>query len=460
MATEILVFVPGVLGSELWDGGEKIWPGSLFEALNGFSNAKFNTLMKPSLEARDIVRKAAGGFVGVYNTWIRAFEAIERNQSRLFAERPPIGPQTLYPFPYDWRIDLRTVTDRFAAFLEDILKKTPDADLKLVCHSLGGLIARYYLESGKFNGKPAFAKISLLATLGTPHNGAPIAFAGATGLHQTSFLSEDQSTTLANDPRYPALFQIFPDPTHPFIWAKDTANALKVHTVDQVAPSFGLNTSNIKAWKDFRAGLTGKAPNGVRYFYFVGTRYQTLVRLLWDGNKALEKIELDDAGDGTVSLPGAMDPTIQTEFAGKSHVDLIETREVRVTLAALFRAVTVLSAKELAPHLTVSVRDRMVSTKDRVHVLVEFLPEITRFEGDLTWQRAKDDSPPDAPVFQDVTVIPARQIQLAGPDIGYVVLKAGPVPYSGIYRAVITAKGDPNPNYGPAFVVQQQTPKN
>jgi triacylglycerol esterase/lipase EstA (alpha/beta hydrolase family) len=47
-----------------------------------------------------------------------------------------------------------------------------DVEISLVAHSMGGLVARYHLESGHFKGRPGFGRVRRLLTLGTPHNGA------------------------------------------------------------------------------------------------------------------------------------------------------------------------------------------------------------------------------------------------------------------------------------------------
>jgi hypothetical protein len=459
MATEILVFIPGTLGSELWDGREKVWPGSAWEAITGFSDARFQQLLKPGLTPRDIVRSAAGGFIGIYDKWIEAFEAISRGGQRLFREHPDAGKtKTLYVFPYDWRVDLTATATLLADLLDSIVAKTADADIKLACHSMGGVLARYYLESGVFTTRSAFSHISLLVTLGTPHNGATAAYAAATGLDKTNFLSYEQTKTLANDTRYLSIYQLFPASTHSFIWSLHPTSSIKDYSADDAAlvAKFGLTTAGLTAWTTFRAALTGKRPTHVRYFFIVGSRQETLVRLLWDG-ATLQRVELDDAGDGTVSLPGAMDAATQSEFVGKSHVSLIETLPARRTLAALFGAETLFAAAELTPHITLAVRDLAVSTEDEIHVQIEFVPATDRFKGELTFERAviPDSGEPTTPLrFAAIPAPPATPVELIGTAFTYVTLKAKSLEFRGIYRPVVQEAGKPGAVVGPAFAVQ------
>ena len=82
--------------------------------------------------------------------------------------------QQFLKFPYDWRASNRWAAEALDAFirpkLHDWRKGDGGADAKLwlVCHSMGGLVARYFLEH---LGGAAITR--RLITLGTPHRGSP-----------------------------------------------------------------------------------------------------------------------------------------------------------------------------------------------------------------------------------------------------------------------------------------------
>jgi hypothetical protein len=215
-----------------------------------------------------------------------------------------------------------------------------------------------------------------------------------------------------------------------------------------------LTAPGLTAWTTFRAALTGNRPKHVRYFFIVGSRQETLVRLVWNG-ATLTRIELEDAGDGTVSLPGAMDAATQSEFVGKSHVSLIETRPARQTLAALFGAETLFAAAELTAHVTLAVRDLAVSIEDEIHVQIEFVPAIDRFKGALTFERAVVTGPTvPTGLLTFAAIPPVVPVELIGTAFTYVTLKAGPLEIDGIYRPVLTQEGKAGTTIGPAFAVQ------
>ncbi|MFD6802727.1 lipase family alpha/beta hydrolase [Streptomyces cyaneofuscatus] len=72
--------------------------------------------------------------------------------------------------------DLRTAAELLGRHVEEICARTGQREVDIVGHSLGGLIARYYVQ--RLGGDH---RVRTLATLGTPHGGTAVA-PGA-GLH-------------------------------------------------------------------------------------------------------------------------------------------------------------------------------------------------------------------------------------------------------------------------------------
>ena len=87
---------------------------------------------------------------------------------------PGVPAGNLIPVAYDWRLSCRYNGKRLGTIVEPALKRWrdqggpyADAQVVFVCHSMGGLIARWYIE--KCGGAEITRK---LITLGTPYRGA------------------------------------------------------------------------------------------------------------------------------------------------------------------------------------------------------------------------------------------------------------------------------------------------
>lgn len=66
--------------------------------------------------------------------------------------------------------DLRTAAEALGRRIEAVLARTGRTEVDLVGHSLGGLVARYYVQ--RLDGD---ARVRTLVTLGTPHAGTSVA---------------------------------------------------------------------------------------------------------------------------------------------------------------------------------------------------------------------------------------------------------------------------------------------
>ena len=80
----------------------------------------------------------------------------------------------VYPYGYDWRLDLRETAGGLDDFVNYVLEETETDQVNIVDHSLGGLLARYYVTSDTTRA----AKVEQVISLGTPFLGAPKALKG------------------------------------------------------------------------------------------------------------------------------------------------------------------------------------------------------------------------------------------------------------------------------------------
>lgn len=174
MFQDIIVVVPGIFGSRLeHENGDLAYDlsiGSLWHTLRTLTGPGL-TEVSSAGEPLDGVRATAlfnyqmlPGFFGVddYDTLL----------DRLRRAAPDPKRQVL-TFPYDWRGSNRFSAERLERFIRPILhqwrKDSGNADAKVwfVCHSMGGLVARYFCE---YLGGSDITRE--LVTIGTPHRGA------------------------------------------------------------------------------------------------------------------------------------------------------------------------------------------------------------------------------------------------------------------------------------------------
>jgi hypothetical protein len=251
----VVVFLPGILGSELQLGGQRVWPTTIA------TEPAFQALLDDRLVATDIIRRAFG--ITFYEPLIDLLDRVGYRES----------DRTLHVWPYDWRRDLRSMAAMFADFLDRIV--APDTGTTLLTHSMGGLIARTYLESLEYRGRPGRIAVRRLITLGTPHRGAPLAFlyiAGAAGLR---VLSNDHARRLAADSRYPSIYQLLPPDNEAYLFDENGVRATLDAVPSEVAE---LNPASIRAMRAWRAGLDLTA-GGVPIDAFATAKLDTVASL-------------------------------------------------------------------------------------------------------------------------------------------------------------------------------------
>ncbi len=370
------------MGSTLYLGEELIWPGSPTELLLPYG--KMTQLMRPELEARGLILRFTI-FSTQYQSLIDDLNACDFTE----AATPP----TLFLYPYDWRKANETAADGLADLLDAACAQHgPGVEISLVAHSMGGLVARHYLESGRFTARPGYAAVRRLVTLATPHRGSPLALTAAMGKEKRLFLSADQVLQLASDPRYPSLYQLLPPRDEPFVWDFDVdGEYAPVDVFDpREAAALGLVDANLQAAARFHAtlDLAGR-PAAVRYFFFVGTRQVTpSASALQRAGRAADvvNIEPEDAGDGTVPVWSAGITGIQNRPVGGEHGTIYQNGDLRRTLGALLGKAGVLAA---ADGIELALRDPVVEPGQIVHAALTFASARISVDGELRLERAE-----------------------------------------------------------------------
>jgi len=150
-----VVFVPGLMGSELWLGNERVWPN----VKTIFKNPElFSYPSKVPLEPRGIVNE-----VVIVPNLIKQ-DQYNRLGDYLVEELGYQRGVDYFEFPYDWRQDVRTSARQLGEMIESLHLSQ---QVTLIGHSLGTMVSRYYIE--RLGGKSRVERIMLL---GGPHAGA------------------------------------------------------------------------------------------------------------------------------------------------------------------------------------------------------------------------------------------------------------------------------------------------
>ena len=189
---DLVVVIPGILGSTLARQGSLVWApsaGVVWEAIRSFGTSLDALTLPVDLgdgHPGDGVEPVAlmpdlHLLPGLWTANIGYDRLLQWLTSRFTLELPdptdPLRPANLLPFPYDWRLSNRFNARRLKAEVEPALERwrsqggaAREARLIFICHSMGGLLARWYVEQ-----EGGAAHTRKLITIGTPHRGAAAA---------------------------------------------------------------------------------------------------------------------------------------------------------------------------------------------------------------------------------------------------------------------------------------------
>jgi pSer/pThr/pTyr-binding forkhead associated (FHA) protein len=150
-----VVFIPGLMGSELWLGNERVWPS----VKTLFTNPElFIYPSKIPLEPRNIVDE-----VVIVPNLIK-LDQYNRLGDYLVDELNFRREVDFFEFPYDWRQDVRTSAAQLGQLIDSLPSNQP---VIIIGHSLGTMVTRYYVEC--LGGDKRVERVILM---GGPHKGA------------------------------------------------------------------------------------------------------------------------------------------------------------------------------------------------------------------------------------------------------------------------------------------------
>src|SRR3984893_2294747 len=175
--SDVIVLVPGILGSVLVKDGREVWGSSgssVGHNLITFGGA-LNMLELPHEIGHDDPKDGVTALYGPKFWKADGYGRLANHLKERFTLTPATNGQTgnLLEFPYDWRLsnqlNAQRLSERVVPLLERWRQSTsnPNAKLIFICHSMGGLVARYFLEV--LGGRELVSK---LITIGTPYQGS------------------------------------------------------------------------------------------------------------------------------------------------------------------------------------------------------------------------------------------------------------------------------------------------
>ncbi|HNM30151.1 MAG TPA: CHAT domain-containing protein [Chitinophagales bacterium] len=116
----VIVMLPGILGSNLSKDGHEIYL-SIDDIMAG-KMTQLN-MQATNVKATSLIKKFYGKFAKEFD-----------------------NDYDVAVFPYDWRLDLRKEADRLNDYITNILHRTGNHSIKIVAHSMGGLVVRSFIQ--------------------------------------------------------------------------------------------------------------------------------------------------------------------------------------------------------------------------------------------------------------------------------------------------------------------------
>lgn len=310
--------IPGLIGSVLSKDGVALWgtsPGALWRVVAG------NALDQLELRGADDEEDDLGDGITA-TSLVENMEIVpglwkQGGYSRL-ADRLVQGMnltrgENYFEFPYDWRRSNRVSAKKLAAAVPEWLAAwrtksgNPNAKVVFVVHSMGGLVARYFVECLE-----GWKITKTILSFGTPYKGSGNAlgflcngFAWKIGPVQ-AFDGTDAIRS------FDSIYQLLP--TYPFV-AAETGELRRVSEIElpNVDRSRAIAArafhEEIRTAQERNAATDAYQRSGTQVRPVVGTEQPTIQSAAWDGARLsllMSHEGSDQPGDGTVPRVSAI----------------------------------------------------------------------------------------------------------------------------------------------------------
>lgn len=371
---DVIIVLPGIMGSTLSKNGKLVWAPSDGVVLNaiatfgrsfcemtlppGFGDADPDDGVEPVGLMPDLhllpgIWSAHIGY-GAILAWLRSrFHTVEPSPN------DPDRIPNLLPVAYDWRLSNRHNGRRLKTIVEPALERWraqggqfAEAKLIFICHSMGGLVARWYIE--KEGGASITRK---LVTFGTPYRGALKALdqlvngvkkgIGPLKLNLTSFARS-----------LPSLHQLLPE----YACIESPGGLVKMTETPVPELDSDMIKDAMRFHDELDAAASSRPPDVLDVHPMVGTRQTTFTtaRIVAGAVEPIETIgDEDEGGDATVPRLAAIPKGIQPDspsirFVADQHGSLQSNQAVLDEIEGILTAKPVIH--RAAASLELSVR--------------------------------------------------------------------------------------------------------
>jgi hypothetical protein len=170
--SDVVVILPGIMGSVLRKDGKDVWAvsgGAVLDALRTLGRSVNVLTLRGDSEGSDDVDDGVTATSLIQDTHL--FPGLSKidgytQLSRLIKKRFAVEGQNYFEFPYDWRRDNRLAARQLARRSHQWLKAwrqrsgKRDAKLILIAHSMGGELSRSLLKLAERDGRASYPQFT------------------------------------------------------------------------------------------------------------------------------------------------------------------------------------------------------------------------------------------------------------------------------------------------------------
>lgn len=214
-----VVIIPGIMGSYLNKDDEdktEVWPNVLKALLPG-TDTYLDDLI---LSTQGQVDSSNNIFTTGIIKYIHNEDFFDGLISTLKSKGYEEG-KDLFVFPYDWRLDVadnvngieHSKVESLKSKIDKILSQSKSDKVDIIAHSMGGLLAKYYIKN--VGGD----KVDKFIDIGTPHFGAPKAekvlmYGDDMGMKINNFMGVNVDEIKKISQNFPSTYNLLPSPRY------------------------------------------------------------------------------------------------------------------------------------------------------------------------------------------------------------------------------------------------------